>query len=443
MLKFPEKTQIIFETLKNNGFECYAVGGCVRDMLMGRTPADFDFTTDATPKEIAGCFEGYKTIDTGIEFGTVAVVVDDDVYEITTFRLDGDYKDNRHPDNVTFSKDIEDDLCRRDFTVNSIAASSDGEIIDPWGGIIDIERKVIRTTGKAEKRFLEDALRILRALRFSSKLNFSIEQSTKAAIHSCKDNLSSVHPQRIKKELEGLILSNVRSDFLFEFTDVLSVIIPDIEPVINLKQNNPHHIYSVWKHTLVALENTPEDLEIRLAVLFHDFGKAQAHTTDSEGIDHFKGHQAISASIAQRELSRFGFSSKLVNNVVTLIKYHDERFRNGDADIKKVLRITDTELFFKLMDIQMADTLAQSEYKREDKINFINNVKKRAQEIVDKGECYKISQLSVNGDDVLSCGYKGREVGEVLNMLLNAVISQKCDNDREKLLYALKNKILI
>ncbi len=434
MIWIPEKTRFIFEILEKNEYECFAVGGCVRDSLMNIIPDDWDFTTNATPDEIIECFKDYKLITVGQKYGTIGVVCNNSVYEITTFRKDGVYSDSRHPDTIEFSPNIEDDLVRRDFTINSMAYNPKTGIIDPYGGQLDLSNKLIRCTGDPYKRFDEDALRIMRALRFSSRFGFDIEKTTSKAIFDKKSGLTAVHPQRLKKEISGLIMGSGFHKVLESYAEVLATIIPDIEITFAFPQNTPHHCFDVWNHTLKALKNTPADEEIRLCVLFHDLGKPLSRTIDKKGRDHFKGHPVISAEIAERHLKKFGFPAKTVSNVVNLVRFHDERFKKGDYDIKKLLGILGEELFFKLMVVAISDVLAQSDYRREEKINLLKSVERRAREIIDSDECYSLSNLMVKGDDLVSLGYNGREIGCILNELLDAVISDRCDNSKEALI---------
>lgn len=440
MIYIPEKCKLIFDILENNGYECFAVGGCVRDSIMGNTPSDWDFTTNATPDEICRCFSCYNTIDVGRDFGTICVVIDSEPFEITTYRCDGAYSDSRHPDTVSFTSSITDDLARRDFTVNSIAYNEKTGFVDPFGGVCDIERRLIRCTGIAKERFSEDALRILRAVRFASRLGFAIDDETSEAMHLLKDNLLQVHPQRIRKELSGIIMAEYAPRILSEYRDVLSVILPEIVPMFDLVQNNPHHIYDVWTHTLKALSNASLDDDlVRFAVFFHDIGKPSCKTTDEAGVDHFKKHPHKSAQMTEEILKRFGFSHRFIQDVCALIKHHDERFKQMDADIKRVLSDIGEDLFAKLMCVNLADTLAQSEYQREYKLSHREKVTRRADEIIVNGECYKLSQLALNGSDLVSMGFQGKAISNALNNLLRLVIKGKCKNTREDLLYYAKS----
>lgn len=434
VILIPEKCKVIFDVLINAGFQCFAVGGCVRDSLMGRVPSDWDFTTDASPFEIENCFSEYKTLNIGKEYGTITVIFGDDSFEITTFRRDGAYSDSRHPDSVTFTNSIIDDLSRRDFTMNSIAYSPADGLIDPFNGVLDIKNRIIRCTGEASVRFNEDAIRMLRALRFASVLGFTLEESTRHAIFDCAELLSNVHPSRMRKEFSGFLTGDYIFDIVSDYRDVLSVIIPEIKPMFNVTQNNPHHIYNVWDHTIEALKNSKNTEVHRLCVLFHDIGKPYLKTTDSKGIDHFKKHQNKSAEIAEIVLRRFCYPSDVVSDVTLLIKYHDERFRNLRYDIKRILGILGERLFWVLMDIIYSDISGQSDYKKEEKFLHRELVVKTAQQIITANECYSLSQLAVNGNDLVACGIKGKEVGRVLRELLNLVISDKAKNELEELL---------
>ncbi|MBQ4568844.1 MAG: CCA tRNA nucleotidyltransferase [Ruminococcus sp.] len=438
MINIPQKCKIIFEIFEKNGYECFAVGGCVRDALMGKVPADWDFTTNALPDDILRLFSEFKTIEVGKKYGTIAVVINNECFEITTYRVDGTYSDSRHPDYVQFSSSIEEDLSRRDFTINSMAYSCKAGLIDPFDGLNDIKNRIIRCTGEPKRRFCEDALRILRALRFSSVFQFKIEENTKNAIFECMEGLSLVHPNRLRKEFTGLLSGNPQH-ILLEYRDVLAVIIPEIKPMFDLAQNNPHHCYDVWKHTVVALSHTaPSDI-LRLAVFFHDVGKPYVKTTDSLGIDHFKKHQFHSEKIANRVLSRFCYPKSLISDVCVLIRYHDERFRNLSVDIKRVMGAVTQRLFNELLLISYADIMAQSEYQKDKKLAYREKVLTEAKRIINDGECYSLSQLAINGDDLVSLGYRGKEIGIILNTLLKMVIKGTAENTKESLIKSINS----
>lgn len=435
MIDIPEKCKLIFNKFEKNGFECYAVGGCVRDSIMGNVPHDWDFTTNALPDDICRLFSDYPTIDIGRDYGTICVVIDSEPFEITTYRFDGVYSDSRHPDSVSFSRSITEDLARRDFTINSIAYSEKSGYADPYNGMSDIKSKTIRCTGEPSKRFGEDALRMLRAVRFAARFGFCVEEGTKEAMFSLKDNLSLVHPQRIRKELSGILMAENSADIIGEFRELIAVIIPEIKPMFDLSQNNPHHKFDVWNHTLEALRNTPCDEVVRFAVFFHDIGKPSVKTTDDKGIDHFKKHQLESVVITRKILRRFGYSNKFIDSVCALIHHHDERFRLMDADIRRVLSDIGEELFHKLMLVSLADMLAQSDYKREEKLNHREEVINAAQTIVSRGDCYTLSQLEVKGPDLIEMGFKGSAISHALSVLLKLVIKGKVPNKKDELLF--------
>lgn len=438
MINIPNKCRFIFEKLQASGFDCYAVGGCVRDSIMNIVPKDWDFTTNATPDEISAIFNDYKLVDIGKKYGTICVVNENDAFEITTFRTDGDYTDNRHPDSVCFSADIRDDLSRRDFTMNSIAYSESTGFVDVYSGFEDIKNRLIRCTGEPVLRFGEDALRILRALRFASVSGFEIETETSKAIFECKDNLKSVHPHRMRKELSGLLMGKYAANILRDYAQVLSVIIPEIVPMFDCAQNNPHHKYDVWNHTLKALENSPQDEVLRLSIFFHDIGKPHTKSTDDKGIDHFKSHQLKSMEIAQSVLRRYGYPTKVVTEVSLLVRYHDERFRRQDESIKRVLSLIGKDLIFSLLTISECDMLGQSEYKRQEKLSNLESVRISTDRILGSDECYTVSQMKINGEDLIRLGYSGKEIGIILDELLYKIIKGKLNNEYSDLISAAK-----
>ncbi len=439
MIVLPNETDFIFEKLFEKGFECFAVGGCVRDLIRGYNPQDFDFTTNAKPSEIKECFSKYKTLDIGAKYGTITVINEGKSYEITTYRVDGDYNDSRHPDFVDFSSDIRDDLSRRDFTVNSIAYNEKRGFVDSFGGIDDIKKKIIRATGEPQKRFEEDALRILRALRFSAKLGFSIDKATKEAMFSCKDMLTAVHPQRVKKELEGFLLSDIASEMLIEYREILAVVIPEIAPMFSVEQNTPHHIYNVYEHTAHVVGATPADISLRLAALLHDSGKPSKKTTDKKGVDHFKGHPERSVKLAENALLRMGFPFEIRQETLTLIKFHDERYKRGSYDVKRVLNAMPYSTFKKLCVLSKADIMAQSEYRRDEKLSLIDYAENEAKRIIEAGECYNLSMLDISGDDLKALGYRGAQLGDTLSKLLDLVMKGEILNDKYELMYFAKS----
>ena len=429
-----DKCRFVFDTLEKSGFECYAVGGCVRDMLLNLTPHDVDFTTNATPDEILDCFKEYKTFELGKKFGTISVLKDGAIYEITTYRIDGEYTDSRHPEKVEFSRNLKDDLARRDFTVNAMAMDSNGNVVDIYNGKADLESKLIRAVGDAEKRFTEDALRIFRALRFSAKLGFSIEESTAQACKKLAHLLDNVHPQRLRDEMTAFIIGDNVPELLTEYRDVFARIIPELKPSFDFRQITAHHRYDVFTHTVKAVGFAPKDARIRLALLLPDIAKPLCHTTDKAGISHFNGHPQKSADIAMEILRRFSFSSDFVNDVVRLIKYHDVRFEKLRLHIKRLLMELTEEDFRNLLTIQRCDIMAQSEYIREEKLERIDFIEKEFEAVLEENSCLNLKGLAVNGNDIMTLGISGKKVGAVLEYLLTQVVEDKVSNQKNELI---------
>ncbi len=438
-IKLPQNVLNIINLLEQKGFECYLVGGSVRDILCGIEPKDYDLTTNAKPDEVLSVFSQYKTFDSGIKHGTVSVVMDKNIYEITTYRIDGDYLDNRHPDNVEFTQSLKEDLSRRDFTINAVAYNTKIGFVDFFDGIRDIKYKAIRCVGEADARFKEDALRILRALRFASVYNFSIEFNTLNGIAENKNLLNNISKERISSELVKILCGDNCDYVLRRFKDVFAVIIPEISTMFKFDQNNPHHNKTLWKHTVSAVKNIESNDILRITMLFHDIGKPIVQTTDEKGISHFKGHPKISAAMTKVILKRLRFSNSFVDKVVLLISYHDVRIKPDKVVIKKILKQIGKENFSLLQKIQMADTLAQSTYKREEKLNNHRLVGELFDEIINNNECYSLAQLDINGSDLFHNGISnGKEIGEKLNFLLNLVIEGKAENKKAELLKYLK-----
>lgn len=441
MKKIFDKCRFVFDTLEKSGFECYAVGGCVRDMLLGLTPHDIDFTTNANPDEILQCFSEYKTFELGKKFGTISVLNQSEIYEITTYRIDGEYSDSRHPDKVEFSRNLRDDLSRRDFTVNAMAMDKDGVVVDIFNGKADLENKLIRAVGNAEKRFSEDALRIFRALRFASKLGFIIEESTSDACKNLAYLLDNVHPQRLRDELSSFIIGDNVTELMTEYREVFARIIPELKHSFDFSQITAHHRYDVFTHTIKAVGFAPKNAKIRIALLLHDIAKPLCHTTDRAGISHFNGHPQKSADIATEILRRFSFPSDFVNTVVKLIKYHDVRFEKPRLHIKRLLMELSEEEFRSLLTIQRCDILAQSEYQREEKLRHVDYIEDEFEAVLRENACLKLSDLAINGNDVMSLGVCGKIVGDILHNLLTMVMEDKLVNQKDVLINYTKEYI--
>ncbi|MBQ3668449.1 MAG: HD domain-containing protein, partial [Clostridia bacterium] len=434
MFDLPSDVKLIIDRLNAHGFEAYAVGGCVRDALLGKTPNDWDITTSAEPAEMQECFKGFRLIETGLKHGTLTVMLDGKGYEVTTYRVDGKYSDHRRPDSVTFVSELKEDLARRDFTVNAMATKDGREIIDLFGGRDDLEKGVIRCVGEAAQRFREDALRILRALRFASVYDFEIEESTCAAALELRDTLSNVSEERIFTELKKLLCGKGVERVLLRLPQVIFAILPELEPMYNCRQNNPHHAYDVWTHTVKTIAASPADPVYRLAMLFHDSGKPRAHTVDEEGIDHFKLHQLYSVEIAEKCLLRLKSDTATLRQALFLIKEHDLRIPATVRAVKKQMLRLGSEGFISLFPVFRADLLAQNPAMIPEKAAHVDELEAIASKLVAENACLRISQLAVNGNDLKAIGITGKQTGETLGFLLNEVALSDVKNDRETLI---------
>lgn len=432
----------LIKQLNNNGYEAFIVGGCVRDYLLGLTPHDTDICTSALPEQTKKCFENYHTFDTGMKHGTISVVCDGEVYEITTYRIDGGYSDNRHPDSVSFTRNINEDLLRRDFTVNAMAYNAEHGLVDPYGGKIDIQNKIIRCVGNPDTRFNEDALRILRALRFASVYGFSIEENTSKSIFKNAYLLKNIAIERITAEFLKLICGKDAVNILDTYREVIAVIIPEIRVVFDFDQHNIHHSYDLWHHTLTALGTIEPNPILRMTMLLHDIGKPSVKTTDTDGQSHFQNHQLESKKIADKILHRLKLPSDFIEKTLLLIEYHDVRFNGSKKLMKKVMNVLGTDLTKQLLEVEYADISAQSEYQREEKLDYLDTAKTHLEEIIQDNECFKLSQLDINGKDILNLGVKeGRDVGNILDYLLMLVVDANVPNEKTVLISKAKEYI--
>lgn len=432
-IELPEYVKFVLERLENAGFEAYAVGGCVRNPLMGIEASDYDVTTSALPEEIKTVFSDMRIIETGIKHGTVTVMSRNDTVEITTYRTDGEYTDRRHPESVEFTHSIEEDLSRRDFTVNAVAYSDKRGIVDLFGGVGDIENKILRCVGKAEKRFEEDALRIMRGLRFMSVYGLTPDEDTAAALHSKKELLRDISAERINSELCKMICGNGEylAEVMRQYYDVTAVIIPEIKDCCGFQQRTHYHDRDVWEHTIGTVCAVPPVLRLRLTMLFHDLGKPSCYKF-YEGEGHFKGHGIISASICQRVMSELKFDSEMSKKVLFLVERHDMEMKNEPSVIKKQLRRFGEEGYFDLLEVHIADDSAKAAEAR-GRIETYRQAGEAAKKIIRENQCFSLKNLALNGNDIMELGYSGKEVGNALEFLLNSVIEGKCDNDSEKL----------
>ena len=429
----------VLKTLENAGFEAYIVGGAVRDCIMGKIPTDYDITTNALPRQVKALFR--RTIDTGIKHGTVTVIENKTGYEITTYRRENKYEDNRHPDSVEFVRDIRTDLKRRDFTMNAIAYNPRLGVVDIFGGIEDIKNGIIRCVGKPTERFKEDALRMIRAVRFSACLNFKIDDETEKGIRKCSVLVKNVSPERVLAELNKVLLCDYpsRIKLLYE-TGLMRYIIPNLCTCFETVQNNKYHIYNVGDHIMKAVENTPNDLIIRWAALLHDVGKPACAYKDQNGIYHFYGHHRESVRMAEDILHKLRMDKSSIDSILTLIENHDVRIDSNPASVKKILARTGEELFLKLLLLQEADNRAKNPKYLDDKLLKLQSTYSQYIRIIAECQPYMISHLQINGRDLIKMGYKtGREIGDILKLLLDEVVIDPSLNTREYLVKRVKS----
>ena len=437
----PDYAQKALSLLHAQGFKAYIVGGCVRDAVLGKTPNDYDICTDCTPDVMKKVFSGFTTIETGIKHGTLTVLIDRQPLEITTFRSDGTYTDHRKPDSVKFEKELSEDLKRRDFTVNALCCNEAEGVVDMFGGLDDIKNKVIKCVGKPQERFDEDALRILRALRFSSVLDFEREANTSQAVHQQKELLKAISAERIAAELKKLLCGRDPARILTEYRDVFAVIIPQLAPCFDFAQNNPHHCYDVYTHICKSVNNIKPDWVLRLAMLLHDIGKPLVHTVDENGIDHFKTHPLRSAEIAREVTGALKLDNKSRSRIYSLVLEHDNRIPAKKRSVRRFLSKYDEAFFADYIKVRRADTLAQSGYFRKEKLEELDELEKIAKQICDEALCLHICDLAVNGNDLKELGLSNRQIGEGLKLLLDAVIEEKTANEKDSLLDYLKESL--
>ncbi len=442
-IEIPEKAKFIIETITKAGFEAYVVGGCVRDSILDRKPEDWDITTSAKPYQVKALFP--RTIDTGIQHGTVTVMLDKEGFEVTTYRIDGKYEDSRHPKEVTFTPNLTEDLKRRDFTINAMAYNEQTGLIDIFGGMQDIEKKVIRCVGDAKERFTEDALRIMRAIRFSAQLGYTIEEKTAEAIRELAPNLRNISAERIQVELVKLLVSP-HPDYLRMAYDmgVTKVILPEFDRMMETPQNHPHHKYNVGEHTLHALLAVPCGRILRLTMLLHDVGKPDTLSVDENGITHFHGHPTVGEELAKQILRRLKFDNDTIHTVTCLVRYHD--YGNGvDPDMRIVRRgiqKVGEDIFPLLIPVRHADVCAQSDYKKTEKLELLDKWERLYHEIVAKNQCVSLKNMAITGKDLIALGMKpGKEIGSMLDELLQMVIENPECNTREFLLEEVRHRL--
>lgn len=431
--------RLVLDRLYENGYEAYIVGGSVRNMMLGMSVDDFDITTNALPNETKSLFSDFTVVETGIKHGTVTVVVNGENVEITTYRTEGEYTDSRHPDKVEFTTSLELDLSRRDFTVNALAYDGKGKFVDLFGGEEDIKNKVIRAIGNPYERFNEDALRILRAVRFSSVLGFDIDSKTRCAMLECKHLLSKISKERIAVEINKFLCGKNVKKALLDNREILSEIIPEIAEMHGFDQKNRHHIYDILTHTAVAIENTLPITHLRLAALLHDTGKIYTVSTDENGEQHFYAHPHKSEEIARRYLNEYKYDNFTKDRVCLLVKIHDTVVEENKVYIKKRLNRIGKEAFFELINLQRADNKAQNPVY--DRTAHFDAVCEIAERVLSEAECFSLKDLKVNGRDLMEVGFpKGALLGKILDHLLKEVIEERIENNKECLLKVAKDR---
>ena len=431
----PENVKLIIDNLNKNNFEAFIVGGCVRDSIIGLTPHDWDICTNAKPEEIKKCFENFNTFDSGIKHGTISIVLDGEVFEVTTYRIDGTYSDNRRPDNVTFTSDITKDLARRDFTINAMAYNEQSGLIDPYGGRNDLSDKIIRCVGNPDFRFKEDALRIIRALRFASVYNFAIDNKTSESIHKNADLLKNIAVERISVELNKLLCGNGAEEILNNYRDVIAVFVPEIKPMFDYNQHTKHHNRDLWHHTTYSVKSIDNNPLLRMSMLLHDIGKPKACKRDDNGTCHFKCHPKYSAEMADTILRRLKYPTDFIETCLTLIKYHDVRFNGSKRQLRHVMSAIGDKNVELLLKIQRADIMAQSDYKHKEKLEKLYLACQAYKEILADKDCFTLKQLEINGNDIKNLGVdEGVKIGKILKMLLSLVIEDKLKNEKSALI---------
>ena len=442
-IALPDKVRFIIGKLTDGGYEAYAVGGCIRDYLLGKEPNDWDITTSASPQQVKSLFR--RTIDTGIQHGTVTIMLGKEGFEVTTYRIDGKYEDGRHPKEVTFTKSLEEDLKRRDFTINAMAYNDEAGIVDLFDGLKDMEKGLIRAVGNPYDRFNEDALRILRAVRFAAQLDYEIDEETLKAASMLSGNLDKISAERIRVELEKLLVSKhpEKLTTLYE-TGISKIVLPELDLMMETEQNTPHHMYNVGIHTIEALKNSvgyddalaDNDIKLlRLTMLLHDTGKPAARTVDETGRDHFKGHAYISEKTASDVMHRLKYDNDTINKVKRLVRYHDHRRKLTEPRVRRTVVEISRELIPLWLIVRRCDICAQSMMEREAKLKDIDDFERMYKRITERGDCLSIKELAVSGRDLMELGIKpGPMLGEILNTLFEDVLDVPGHNNREWLI---------
>lgn len=442
MIRLPAGAAFVMERLRENGHQGYVVGGCVRDSLLGREPKDWDICTDALPQELQRIFRDQHVIETGLKHGTLTVMVDHEPYETTTFRVDGEYTDHRHPDEVRFVTDVVDDLSRRDFTVNAMAWCPQTGVVDAFSGQEDLKAGIIRCVGEPEKRFGEDALRIMRALRFASVYGFEIEEKTAQAIHSMKESLTGVAAERIRVELAKLLCGQGAGKILRAYSDVIFTILPQLAPMAGFDQRTPYHAYDIWEHTVRAVESAPATETLRLTMLLHDAGKPESFTVDENGVGHAWGHQKASCRIAGEALAYLKTDNATRDRVLLLVECHDWPLSTERTLLKRRLNKFGEEALYQLIDVQRADNLGKGTVPAEEIEGWFGEIRQALTALIAEQPCVTLRDMAVGGRELMAAGIaSGKALGETLNWLLGEVLNERLPNEREALLAAARRHL--
>ena len=439
MTLIPENVQCIIRAIQSAGYRAWCVGGCVRDSLLGRLPQDWDIAATARPEQLMAMF-GADAVPTGLPHGTVTVVNHGGPVEVTTLRRDGEYRDNRHPLDVTFTESLEEDLARRDFTINAMAMDLSGEITDPFGGREDLRLGLLRCVGDGDRRMKEDALRIMRGLRFASTLQLRTEERTERALRENRMLLRHIAVERIQDELMKLLSGGSVTDILLAYSDILGVVIPEILPAVGFDQRNPHHCYTIWEHTARAVGFAPADPILRCTLLFHDLGKPDTFSLDEEGTGHFYAHGRRSAQLAEEICRRLRMDNLTRETIVLLVGMHDVEIPMTEKSIRRMLRRIGEENLRRLLQVKRADNLAQHpdyRYRQEG----ITQLETLLNLVLQQEQCFSLRHLAVKGNDLTALGLQGKDVGDMLNTLLDLVVEEKLPNDRGILLSYVKEEM--
>lgn len=429
LINIPAHALEVIEKLESKGFEAYVVGGCVRDSLMGITPLDWDICSNASPKESLKVFSRYHCIKTGLQHGTITVMVNKEPIELTTYRLDGNYSDNRHPDAVNFVQDLNEDLARRDFTINAMAYSPSRGLVDCYEGRKDLATRSLRCVGCARTRFEEDALRILRALRFASRFELNIDANTAIAMRQCRELLKNVSVERIFKELKGILVGKGARSMMMSFPEIFAIILPELAPMQQFEQHSRHHVYDVWGHSAQCVQNIPAKPSLRLAALFHDASKPDCFVLDEGGLGHFIGHEQDSAKLCEQVLRRLKSDNATIDCVKCLVFEHGRTFARTRAGMRRCLGKLGEERIRQLILLMRADIMAQSTYQRAEKNQLIDDAEVLLADVLSQFKCFNVQDLVIDGKDIMELGLKpGPQIRHILESLLAEVQEEKLDN---------------